>query len=458
MLSLRTIKLLPAVFFCAASSTLAQEPTDTISLRQPLIPVSSYFTLENGLKVVLSEDHDLPVATVLLVYNVGARDENVGEAGFAHFFEHMMFEGSKNVGKMAHFNYIQGVGGTLNASTRPDFTTYYNKVPSNQIELALWLESDRMKWLNITQANFVNQLKAVTEEKRQSIDNQPYKMAAIRLHKLMFANRRNQQPVIGQLSDLERANIQDIKRFYNTYYTPNNATIAIVGDFDARKIRRVIEKYFSSIQRRSVPAIPDVSEPSQTASKHEVIADSRVELPAFWIGWKTPGRRDRDAAALTVLDRLLTAGNSSRLVSRMIKTDHTAISVESFFAERRGPGAFEIFVMCSSNTSAEKVRESLWNEIERLQSQPVGLHELEKARNQVLRRYFSSSSFASLQRCFGRAQYLAENAMFFDDPTIVNQDMAAILAVTADDILRVAQSYLRRDGSTVVDISPGGLK
>src|SRR5207253_6024362 len=217
--------------------------------KKPLIPITKDFTLPNGLRVVMSEDHSVPVASVAIVYDVGARNEVKGRSGFAHLFEHMMFEGSENVGKTEHFKYIESAGGSVNASTHADFTNYYDKVPSNQLDLALWLESDRMRSLKVTQENFENQLATVKEEKRSRIDNQPYTPATLRFGEILFDNWANAHPVIGSFEDLDASSVEDIRQFFKTYYAPNNAVMAIVGDFNADTVQKQIEKYFSEIPK-----------------------------------------------------------------------------------------------------------------------------------------------------------------------------------------------------------------
>ena len=226
---------------------------NAVDMKKPLIPVTEDFTLSNGLRVILSVDHSAPAAALAIVYDVGSRNEEKGRSGFAHLFEHMMFEGSENVGKTEHFSYVEAAGGSLNASTHNDFTNYYEKLPSNQIELALWLESDRMRSLKVTEENFHNQLETVKEEKRSRIDNQPYTPAAIQFEEMLFDNWTNAHAVIGSFEDLEASSVADVRKFFKTYYAPDNAVMAIVGDIDSKKIHGLVEKYFASIPKQSKP-------------------------------------------------------------------------------------------------------------------------------------------------------------------------------------------------------------
>lgn len=445
--ALCTVTAAMVVTCCISKNALA-----TTDWKKPLVPVTRDFTLPNGLRVLLSEDHSVPVAALAIVYDVGARDERKGRSGFAHFFEHMMFQGSENVGKMDHFKYIEGAGGTLNASTHPDFTNYFEKVPSNQIELVLWLESDRMRSLKVTPENFKNQLETVKEEKRQSIDNQPYMPAAIKLEEMLFDNWANAHPVIGSFEDLDAASVDDIKSFFKTYYAPNNAVMAIVGDFDSANMQKLVEKYFGSIPRVQAPPKPDVTEAPPKGPKTATVTDAHAKLPAFWLGWKAPNRRDPDAPALTMLEKIMSSGESSRLYQRMIKGDKVAIQADAGFDVRRGPGAFEAFIVYKPENDPAKVKDIFWSEIEKLQKEPVTAEELEKARNQVLRKYFSSAGYTSLQRSLGRAELLAEYTLFFGDPKTMDEDLEAVMKVTPADIQRVAQKYFDKNTMTTVDV------
>jgi predicted Zn-dependent peptidase len=426
--------------------------------KTPLIPVTKDFKLANGMRCILSEDHSVPVASLAIVYDVGARDEKKGRSGFAHLFEHMMFEGSDNVGKNEFFKYVEGAGGSLNASTHPDFTNYFEKLPSNQIELALWLESDRMRSLKITAENFQNQLQTVKEEKRMRIDNQPYTPAAIRFEEIMYDNWANAHPVIGSFEDLEASSTQDVKQFFTTYYAPNNAVLAIVGDIDSEKMAKLIEKYFGSIASQPQPSRPDVSEPVQAKAKYEKMPDAQAKLPAFWIGWKAPAKRDPDYYPLAVIEKLLGAGESSRLYQRMVKGDQVALKIDSGIDSRRGPEAFEAFVVVKPGNSPDKVRQILFSELEKLKATPVSETELEKSRNQILRELFASGSYSSLQRSLGRAEMLAEYTSFWGDPSLIDKDLDAFMKVTPADIQRVAAKVFNEANSTVIDVNPVAAK
>ena len=442
---------------CVVAGTWLISPgsaTFAAEFKSPLIPVTKDFKLPNGLRVIFSVDHSTPVAALAIVYDVGARNEKKGRSGFAHLFEHMMFEGSENVGKTEHFKYIESAGGSLNASTHPDFTNYFEKLPSNQIELALWLESDRMRSLKVTPENFENQLQTVKEEKRSRIDNQPYVPASIKMEELLFDNWANAHPTIGTFDDLEASSIDDIRHFFHTYYAPNNAVMAIVGDFDANEMEKLVRKYFASIPSQPLPGKPDVVEPAQTKGKYLKVADQHAKAPAFWVSWKAPARREPDYYALGIIQKLLSAGDSSRLFQRMVKGDQNALKIDVGYDERRGPSALETFVVVKPGFTPEQVRETLWSELEKLKTTPVSGEELEKAKNQILHDLFASSSYESLQRSLGRAELLAEYACFFGDPSLIDKDLEAYMNVSAADVQRVAAKVLTKSGATIVDVYP----
>lgn len=432
----------------------AKAPAKTAAdSKKPLIPVHADFKLENGLRVVFSEDHSVPVVAVAILYDVGARNEKKGRSGFAHLFEHMMFEGSENVGKTEHFKYVESAGGSLNGSTHPDFTNYFEKLPSNQAELALWLESDRMRSLKLTPENFQNQLETVKEEKRLNYDNQPYVPASIKFDEMLFDNWANGHPTIGYFKDLEESSLDDVRAFFKTYYAPNNAVLVVVGDFNSKDMKPLVEKYFASIPRQEAPPKPDVAEAPMSKSKYAKVEDKHANLPAFWIGWRAPGRREPDYYVLGVIEKLLSAGESSRLYQRMVKGEKIALKADAGYDERRGPSGFEAFIVLKPGNTPERARQVLFEELDNLKNKPVAPEELEKAKNQILRTLFANAH-TSLQRSLGRAEHLGEYTLFFGDPKLIDKDLEAYMNVSAKDIQRVAKSMFNKDIVCIVDIEP----
>lgn len=447
---------LPAHSDSSVQDTSTGRPT--LQVKKPCIPITKDFTLENGLRVIVSEDHAVPVASYVMVYDVGARDEQKGKSGFAHLFEHMMFEGSANVPKGDFFKHVQAAGGQLNASTHADFTDYFEKLPSNNIELSFWLESDRMRSLKVTPENFKNQQETVKEEKRMRIDNQPYMPAALKTEELIFDNWANKHPVIGYIEDLEAASVGDVKQFFDTYYIPNNAVIAVVGDVKADEIEAFAKKYFGSIPKGKLPARPDVSEPKIEKPRYLKVEDIHAKSPAFWMAWKAPKRRDPDAPVLSIIDGILCGGGSSRLYQRLVKEDQLVMKIDCSYDQRRGPSEFDLFAIQKPGVEAESVRKIILEELGKLKNTEVPARELEKVKNQILSALYGSSSGSSLQRSLARAQILARYASFYGDPTLGDQDVDDYLNVTAADIQRVAKKIFTEEGVTISDVIPAKPK
>src|SRR6266581_3688116 len=283
------------------------------------VPFEKY-TLKNGMKVILSPDNSVPVVSVYVLYNVGARSEEKGRTGFAHLFEHMMFQGSANAPKGVHFHTVESNGGSLNGSTHTDYTDYFEVLPSNKLAVGLWLESDRMRSLAITEANLANQKEAVKEERRLSFDNRPYNTAIIDVWPtLAFQNWQSSHSLIGSFEDLNAASVDDVKKFFKTYYAPNNAVLCVVGDFKAPEAKKWIETYFADIQSQPQPKHPDLTEPEKFIPRQEVYKDPLARVPALIIGWPGPVRRSPDYNALVMADVLFTGGDSSRFALNLVK-------------------------------------------------------------------------------------------------------------------------------------------
>src|SRR5690349_21159545 len=283
------------------------------------IPIEKY-QLKNGLRVILSKDNAVPVVTVYMIYNVGSRSEEKGRTGFAHLFEHMMFEGSANAPKGTHFAMVESNGGTLNGSTHPDFTDYYEVLPSNKLSTALWLESDRMRSLAITDENLKNQKEAVKQERRLSFDNQPYATAIVDVWPtLIFGNWQSSHSLIGSYEDLEAASVQDVTKFSKTYYAPNNAVMVLVGDVNPEDAKKLADTYFGDIPSQPQPKHPDLAEPKDFKVRTQVYKDPLAQVPAVIMGYMGPKRRSADYYALNMVDAILTAGDSSRLRQDLVK-------------------------------------------------------------------------------------------------------------------------------------------
>jgi zinc protease len=425
------------------------------------IPIKQ-FQLENGLRVVLSEDHSAPVVAVAVYYDVGSRNEVKGRSGFAHLFEHMMFQGSENVGKTEHFQYIEHNGGTMNGSTHADFTNYYQFLPSNQLELALWLESDRMRSLKITPVNLKNQKEAVKEEKRLSIDNQAYWPALTRMDEAIFKNWANAHSAIGSMQDLDAATIKDVKEFFDTYYAPNNAVLAIAGDIDVAEAERLVRKYFATIAKQKTPPPVDVSEPFEVANPKAVVEDPQANTPALAMAWKLPARRSDDWYAIAILKAILFDGASARLYQKLVKEEAVTLELQGLIDERRGPSSLTIFSINKQDAKPEAVQAIIEAEFERVKNQGVSVDELSKVKNQYRLAQFlgdgEEGEYASLQTALGRAMALAEFTMFDGDPGLINSELNRYLAVTPEQVKEVARKYFGVSNRTVLYIKPAARK
>jgi zinc protease len=415
------------------------------------------FQLDNGLRVVMSEDHTAPVVAVAVYYDVGSRNEARGRTGFAHLFEHMMFQGSENVAKSEHFKYIESNGGVMNGSTHTDFTNYYEFLPSNQLELALWLESDRMRSLKITPENLKNQQEAVKEEKRLSYDNQAYWPALERMDEMVFRNWANAHSTIGSMEDLDAASIADVKQFFDTYYAPNNAVLAIAGDIDRAQAEALARKYFGTIPRQKSPPPADVSEGEGVVKRKAVVDDPHAETPAVAFAWKIPARRTPDFYAIALLKSILFDGSSARLYQRLVKEKAVSLEVQGVLEDRRGPGEVAVFTVHKPDQKSEDVQAIIEAEIERVKRDGVTADELNKVKNQYrLNRFISGSEgeFTSLQTALGRALALAEFALFDGDPSLINSEIDRYLAVTPGEVRDVARKYFEASNTSVLYIRP----
>lgn len=389
--------------------------------------------LANGLRVILSADHSAPTVSVSLAYDVGSRDERPGQSGFAHLFEHMMFQGSENVGKGEHFLLIQNNGGSMNGTTSSERTNYYQTLPANQLDLALFLEADRMKSLAVTAANFENQRGTVIEERRQNYDNRPYGLSSEMLPELVFENFANAHSTIGAMADLEAFTFEQAVAFHSAYYTPNNCVLALVGDVTQEHALARVEHYFGGISGGTRPAAPDVDEPEPMEERRQTFIDPLARLARVDIAVPVPAANSADFQALQLLTMVLSGGQSSRLYQEVVLKQE-ALSAGAFAQERRGPG---MLVVAAFGPDAALGENSLLREIERVRTAPVEDWELEKAKL-TLRRQVGQQMLSTVTR----ANLLAIYSVFYQDAGFINRRLELFDQVTAADLLRVARQYL----------------
>ena len=407
------------------------------------------FTLGNGLRVVMNEDHSVPVVSVAVYYDVGSRNEREGRTGFAHLFEHMMFQGSENVPKAAHFQYISNAGGTMNGTTSSERTNYFETLPANQLPLALWLESDRMRSLSVTQENLDNQREAVKEEKRLRYDNQPYVNGFLRLFEMCFRNPANAHSTIGSMEDLDAASVEDIREFFRVYYAPNNAVLSIVGDFDQAETRALIDRYFSTIPRQPLPPPVDVSEPEEVTQRQDVFIDKLAPVPAFALGWKIPSRRSPEFYALSLASHLLFEGESARLYLKLVKGEESVVQIQGGIDERRGPSGLFIVVIPKPDRDGRQIRETILAEVKSLAVTGPSEAEMEKLRNNLF-----NSAVRSRQSSLYRAQQLAEFELYDRDPELFNTDLLNYLEVKPKQISEALRRYLDTENRVLLEIVP----
>jgi len=389
--------------------------------------------LANGLRVILCEDHTAPTVSVSLAYDVGSRDERPGQSGFAHLFEHMMFQGSENVGKGEHFLLIQNNGGSMNGTTSSERTNYYQTLPANQLDLALFLEADRMKSLAVTAANFENQRATVIEERRQNYDNRPYGRSSELLPELVFENFANSHSTIGSMADLEAFTFEQAQAFHHAYYTPNNCVLALVGDVDPEHALARIEHYFGDIPAGARPEAPNVDEPEPIDERRSTYIDPLARLARIDIAYPTPPANSADFQALQLLTMTLSGGQSSRLYQEIVLKQE-ALSAGAFAQERRGPS---MLVVAAFGPDAAQAERALLREIERVRTEPVDVWELEKAKL-TMRRQICQQLLSTVTR----ANLLAIYAVFYQDPDFINRRLDLFDQVSAPDLIRVAQRYL----------------
>jgi len=425
------------------------------------------FTLPNGLHVIYSEDRSTPVVSVDVWYKVGSRNERPGRSGFAHLFEHMMFQGSAHVKKAEHFQLVQRAGGTLNGSTQEDRTNFYETVPSNRLNLALWLEADRMRSLAITEENFENQRETVKEERRLGVDNRPY--AAAFSDGLAWPYDSTTcfayaHTVIGSMDDLNAARLPDVQAFFDTYYAPNNATLVIVGDFNPFEVRRLVNAYFAGIPSHAAPEpVRCEGRVAGAGVRRREVHDGQANLDAVLRFYRIPEHRSPDTPALELLNLILGQGESSRLNVAVVRREKAALETGTFASpggSRNGPGVWVAFGIVNQGVSVEHMDSLIGMQLDSVRANGVTPEELEKAKN-ILRAGFIDNRETTL----GKAEELHHYLQFHDGLEEINTDLTRILAVTSDDVKRVANTYLDpgnlltvivRAGAAAPAPAPGG--
>ena len=398
-------------------------------------------TLNNGLKVVLYKDNSLPVVALNIWYKVGSANEQNGKTGFAHLFEHMMFQGSQNVPKEKHFKYIQEAGGRLNGSTSNDRTNYYETVPSNYLELVMWLESDRMGFLlpALTQAKLDNQKDVVMNERRQRYENQPYGLAWENLFSNLYPESYPYHwPTIGWMEDIKKFELDDVRNFFQTYYAPNNASLVLAGDFEKDHALDLINKYFGSIPNgKDIPAIKFKNESLDEVKK--VILEDNIQLPRIYIAWHSDKLFGPDDAALDILSEILSSTKNSRLHKALVFDKQIAQDISSFQYSSNLTGSFLIIATAKPGVELHTLREEIFKELEKIVEERITEDELTKAKNGI-----KSSYIYSLQNIDTMADHINHYNVNLGEPNSFVFDLNRYNSVTIDDIMRCLKKYLEQ--------------
>ncbi len=411
------------------------------------IPFTEY-DLENGMHVILSPTHEVPLVVTNLWYHVGAKDDPPSRTGFAHLFEHMMFQGSRNVGKAEHFKYVQQAGGGLNATTNVDRTNYFETLPSSQLELALWLESDRMMSLNVTTENFENQRAVVKEERRQNYDNRPYGTVWENIASRLWPAGTYHNTTIGSMDDLDQASIEDVIAFHREYYKPNNCSLALVGDFDESNARRLIDRYFAPIPRQAEVKRPRY-EIFPVASPVRFTLEDTVKLREISISFQGAEGFAREGYVRDLIGFSLDSARSSRMYQELVYRRKLAREVEAMTARFEKGSALMLECKLQPESSMEEVEDVMWAEIEKLRAEPMSEQELTKLKNRA-----EMWALSSRVQLGPRADRLQSWWCFKHDTGHLNRDVELYRSITAEEIHRVANQYLNRERSVVCHVVP----
>ncbi len=419
---------------------------------------TTYYTLGNGLRVVLSEDHTAPTVGVAVYYNIGFRIEPRNRTGFAHLFEHMMFQGSRNLGKMEFIRLVENNGGILNGSTRFDYTNYWEIVPSHKLETMLWAEADRMRGLDITQDNLTNQQGVVTNEVKVNVLNQPYGgFPWLELPQAAFANWYNAHNFYGELGDLQAATLEDVRSFFRTYYAPNNAVLVVAGDFETAGAKVLVEKYFGSLPRVDQPQKPDLTEPRQEHRKRVTRVDSLANKPALAFGYQMPPRFTPEYFAMGLIDQILLQGDDAWLREALVQQRGWTGSVSGGINvdlgnmfNYNGPMLWSASLIHDQSVVPDSIIAVVDSVVGTLSSKPVDEETLSRARVKFRSHFYD---IMGEMVGVGKIDLLASFALFDGDPSKVNSIETEIQRVTPEQIQKTAQEYLRPTNQTVVALA-----
>jgi len=407
------------------------------------------YKLDNGLNVISHQDKTTPIVAVTVLYHVGSKNEDPSRTGFAHFFEHLLFEGSENIGRGEYMKTVSSNGGILNANTSFDRTFYFEILPSNQLELGLWMESERMLHAKIDEIGVETQREVVKEEYRQSYDNRPYGSFIMEMFGRAFEKHPYSWVPIGSLEHLNQAKIEEFRDFYKTWYVPNNATLSIAGDFDIKQVKLWINKYFSTIPKGTKEMKrPTIVEPIKNKEIRDTVYDN-IQLPAVMMGYHTPAQGTPDAYAVEMLAQVLSQGNSSRLQKSIVDEQQKALFVGAFPFPTEDPGLSLMFGIVNMGVSIADLEAAIDAEVEKVQKELISEDEFLKMKNQI-----ESNMISQNAKVEGIAENLANYFVYYGDANLVNTEIDRYMKVTREDLKRVANKYFRKDNRVVLHYLP----
>lgn len=432
-------KIIFSLFVLFIASNFGLSQSNVIKIEQE--------TLENGLHVIYNVDKSAPVCAVILHYKVGSKDENPQRTGFAHFFEHLMFEATNEIPRSSIGKYINEVGGELNAHTSVDETVFENMVPAHQIKLPLWIESSRMRNLQVEKEGVETQRAIVKEERSNRLDNQPYGDASEKLYSKLFKGSSYEWQTIGSADHINKSEIKEFQTFYSNFYQPNNATLAISGDIDIDSVKKYVKEYFGSIPKSKDPVrfeLP-LSEYTLGEIKEDVI-DPKIQLPAVFVAYRAPNKTDNDAYAAELLIDILSSGASSRLNKKLVEEERIAVQVSLYYDQMEKSGAFVLNALPNQGKKLENILEMFDDEIALLIKKGVTDRELEKAKNLK-----ETESIQQTKNVWSKASMLASYHTYYGDAQLINNEIKKYLAVTKADIKKVAEKYFGKKNRVVLN-------
>ncbi len=407
------------------------------------------YDLPNGLHVILHQDNSAPVVTTSVMYHVGAKDEAAGRTGFAHFFEHLLFEGTKNIKRGEWFKIVSANGGSNNANTDPDRTYYYETFPSNNEQLGLWMEAERLRHPVINQIGVDTQREVVKEEKRLRMDNQPYGGLFNAILTTLFKKHPYKGTVIGSMEDLNSAKLEEFNAFFKKYYIPNNATLVVAGDIKPEQTKKWINEYFGSIPKGTPITRNFPKETPITQEFEETIYDANIQIPAYIFAYRTPAAKERDAYILSMLGSYLSKGKSSVLYKKLVDNEKKALAVEAFNLGLVDHSIFAFFAIPMGNTSKDVLKKDIDAEIKKLQTDLISEEDYQKLQNQVENDFVNANSSVE-----GIANTLADSYLLKGNTNLINEEINIYRSITREDLRNAARKYLNSNQRAIINYLP----